>query len=182
MARTVGACILSVALLLLSGDAFRQALNEFRDTEPGSLLFGALQLVIGASAAVASVGVFKRASWAARSIGICGIAAAGLLVAQPLFEPMTSDAQRSIWFGAAVVGVAATGMGWYARRLARPAAASQASADRANARRSSPALLPYGQRPAEPVIAPAPYADVPRVVSTQRLADPPQASGIPMQE
>lgn len=33
--------------------AFPQALSEFRDTEPGSLPFGALQLVIGTSAVAA---------------------------------------------------------------------------------------------------------------------------------
>jgi hypothetical protein len=32
-----------------------------RDTEPGSLLFGALQLVIGTSAVVAAIGLVKRA-------------------------------------------------------------------------------------------------------------------------
>lgn len=94
MLASVGAYILSIALVLLSSNAFRQALNEFRDTEPGSLLFGVLQVVIGASAAAASFGVFTRAKLAARSIGICGAAAAGLLVSQPLFEPMAPDAQR----------------------------------------------------------------------------------------
>ncbi len=174
--RSAGAFVLSVALVLLSRDAFRQALHEFRDTEPGSLLFGALQLVIGTSAAVASVGVFKRARWAARSIGICKIAAAGLLVSQPLFEPMTSDAQWAIWFGAAVVGAAATGMGWFARWLARQAAASHISADPAHVRQPSLALLPDAQRPAEPVIQRAPYAHV-TVASVERHEDPSHASG-----
>ena len=156
MLASVGAYILSIGLVLLSSNAFRQALNEFRDTEPGSLLFGVLQVVIGASAAAASVGVFTRAKWAARSIGICGVAAAGLLVSQPLFEPMAPDAQRAIWFGAALVGAAATGLGWFARRLARSAAASRASADPARVPQPSPALLPDAQRPAERIIAPAP--------------------------
>jgi peptidoglycan/LPS O-acetylase OafA/YrhL len=176
--RSVGAWILSIALVLLSSDAFRQALNEFRDTEPGSLLFGALQLVIGTSAAVASVGVFKRARWAARSIGVGGIAAVGLLVAQPLFEPMTSHAQWSIWFGAAVVGAAAAGAGWYARRLARQAAASRASETPARVVQPSPALLPDAQ----PIIAPAPHAHVARGASTHRHDDPQQASGTPLEE
>jgi hypothetical protein len=171
--RSVGAYILSVLLVLLSSDAFRQALAEFRDTEPGSLLFGALQLVIGTSAAVAAIGVFKRASWAARSIGICGIAAVGLLVAQPVFEAMTTDAQRSIWFGAAVVGAAAAAMGWFARRLARDAAASRTSADAAGVRQPSPVLLPDAHRPADSMIPPATYANVPRGANKQLHDDAP---------
>ncbi|MBL0170371.1 MAG: hypothetical protein IPP90_06485 [Gemmatimonadaceae bacterium] len=119
MFKSVGALILSVAMVLLGGDAFRQALNELRDTEPGSLLFGALQLVIGSSAVAASVGVWKRTRWASWAIGIWGTAAMVLLVSQPWFEPMTSDAQQGIWFGAAVVGGVAAGMAWCARRLAR---------------------------------------------------------------
>lgn len=155
MLASVGAYLLSIGLVLLSSNAFRQALNEFRDTEPGSLLFGVLQVVIGASAAAASVGVFTRAKWAARSIEICGVGAAGLLVSQPLFEPMTRDAQRAIWLGAAVVGAAAMGLGWFARRLARSAAASRASEDPPRGMQPSPALLPDAQRPAEHSIAPA---------------------------
>jgi hypothetical protein len=172
--RSVGAYILSVVLVLLSSDAFRQALAEFRDTEPGSLLFGALQLMIGTSAAVAAIGVFKRTSWAARSIGIGGIAAVVLLVSQPVFEPMTTDAQRSIWFGAAVVGVAATGIGWFARRLARDAAVSRASAAEADVPQPSPVLLPDAQRPAESIIPAATHSHVPRGASTQRHDSPPE--------
>lgn len=182
MLRSVGAYILSVALVLVSSNAFRQVLHEFRDTEPGSLLFGALHLLIGTSAAVAAVGVFQRARWAARSIGICGLAAAGLLVSQPLFEPMTSDAQWSIWFGAAVVGAAATGMRWFARRLAKHAAASHPSADPSRVQQPSPALLPDALLSAAPIRAPAPHAHVSRVASPQRHDDPSQASGPPIQE
>lgn len=57
MLRSVAAYLAAAALLLLSTSAFRQALSEFRDTEPGSLLFGALQLVIGTSAVVAAIGL-----------------------------------------------------------------------------------------------------------------------------
>jgi hypothetical protein len=46
-----------------------------RDTEPGSLLFGALQLVIGTSAVVAAIGLVKRARWAAGSVEVWGVAA-----------------------------------------------------------------------------------------------------------
>ena len=88
MLRSVGAYLFAAALLLLSKSAFRQALGEFRDTEPGSLLFGALQLVIGTSAVVAAIGLVKRARWAAWSVAIWGVASAALLAVQPLFEPM----------------------------------------------------------------------------------------------
>jgi hypothetical protein len=160
--RSVGASILSVTLVLVSSNSFRQVLSEFRDTEPGSLLFFALHLLIGTTAAMAAVGVFKRAHWAARSIGICGAAAAALLVSQPLFEPMTSEAQWSIWFGAAVVGATATGLGWFARRLARHAAASRTSTAPAQVSSPSPALLHDAQPPAEANIAPAHVADTHR--------------------
>ena len=88
----IGAFILSAALALVSRNAFPQVLSEFRDPAPGSFLFGVLHLVICTSAAVACVGLLLRARWAARSIEICGVAAAGLLALQPVFAAMTVDA------------------------------------------------------------------------------------------
>jgi hypothetical protein len=119
MLRSLGAWILSAALVLLGSNAFRQVPGEFSDLEPGSVLFGVLQLVIGTSALVGAIGVFRRASWASHAIGISGLAAVGLLVSLPLFASMPPDARRSIWFGATVVGAVTAGMGWFARRLAR---------------------------------------------------------------
>ena len=101
MLRSVGAYFFAGALLLLSQSAFRQALSELRQTEPGSLLFGVLQLVIGTSAVASAFGLVRRARWAAWSVAVWGVASAVLLALQPLFAPMDSDAQRSIWFGAA---------------------------------------------------------------------------------
>lgn len=92
MLRSVGAYLFAAALLLLSKSAFRLALGEFRDTEPGSLLFGALQLVIGTSAVVAAIGLVKRARWAPPSVAIWGVSTAALLAIQPLFEPMDPGA------------------------------------------------------------------------------------------
>ena len=149
MLRTVGAFIISVVLVLVSSNALPQVLSEFRSTEPGSLLFGAFQVVIGTSAVAGAVGVLKRARWAARSIALCGIASAGLLVSQPLYEPMTSEAERAIWFGAAVVLALAAGMGWCAHLLARPATTAHASADPTLLERPSAALLPDAQPAAE---------------------------------
>jgi hypothetical protein len=117
--RSVGAYLFAAALLLLSKSAFSQALGEFSDTEPGSLLFGVLQLVIGTSAVVAAIGLVKRARWAAPSVAIWGAASAALLAVQPLFEPMNPDAQRSIWLGAAAVGAVAAAVSWFAYRLSR---------------------------------------------------------------
>ena len=167
----IGAIILSAALAVVSRNAFPQVLSEFRDTEPGSLLFGVLHLVIGTSAAVACVGMLMRARWAARSIEICGVAAAGLLVLQPVFEPMPVNAQLAIWFGAAVAFAAAMGMGWVARRLAKPAAASGALPDLASVRPLSTVGLPGAQEAAPPMIAPAPSADEPRVASSRTNDD-----------
>jgi hypothetical protein len=181
--RSFGAYIISITLALVSSNAFRQMLPEFRATEPGSLLFGALQVVIGLSAAVAAVGVFKRASWAARCIGICGITAVGLLVSQPLFEPMTSDAQQATWFGAAVVGAVATGMAWFARRLATHAAASRASVASAQLRHVTPGLPPDARSMPEPIIATAgPHVHVPRAARTERHDDALPGSGTPTPE
>jgi hypothetical protein len=152
--RSIGAVVLAAAMALLGSDAFRQALNEFRDTEPGSLLFGLLQLVIGASGLVAAVGLLKRERWASPAIGTWGTAAAVLLVLQPWFTPMESDAQWSIWIGAALVGGAAAGAAWCARRLARPVASSHSIEEPALAANRSPALLPDAQPSAAPFSAP----------------------------
>jgi hypothetical protein len=108
--------VAAAAFLLLSTSAFRQALSEFRDTEPGSLLFGALQLVIGTSAVVAAIGLVKRTRWGAGAVAVWGVATVALLAVQPLFEPMGSDAQQSIGLGAAVIGVVAAGVSWFAHR------------------------------------------------------------------
>ena len=126
MLRSVAAYLFAAALLLLSTSAFRQALGEFRDTEPGSLLFGVLQLVIGISAVVAAIGLVKRARWAAPAVAIWGVATAVLLGVQPLYGSMSPDAQQSIWLGAAVVGVGAAGVSWFAYRLAKGDAPSRA--------------------------------------------------------
>lgn len=132
--RTVAAYLFAVALLLLSPSAFRQALSELRQTEPGSLLFGVLQLVIGTAAVLAAIGLVKRARWAAGAAAVWGVATAALLAVQPLFTPMDADARWSIWLAAAALGVAAAGVSWFARGLARSDAASHASAERASIR------------------------------------------------
>lgn len=124
MLKTVAAWILSAALALVSWNALPQVVSEFRDTEPGSLLFGTLHLLICTTAAASAIGVVRRRRWAAWSIWACGISAAGLLAAQPLYESMADDAQQTIWLGAGLAGIAALGMGWMARRLATTAAAS----------------------------------------------------------
>jgi ABC-type cobalt transport system substrate-binding protein len=119
--RTVGAYILAAALILFSPSAFRQALSEFRSTEPGSLLFGVLQLVIGTSAIAAAIGLVRRSRWAAWCIASWGVACALLLAVQPLYEPMDPDAQQSIWMGAALVVLAAAIVSWFAHRRAKGA-------------------------------------------------------------
>lgn len=123
----VVAYVFAAALVLSSTSAFRQALGEFGDTEPGSLLFGVLQLVIGTSAVVAAIGLVRRARWASLCIAIWGVASAVLLAVQPLFEPMAPDAKQSIWMGAAAVGVVAAGVSWFAYRLSRGNATSRTS-------------------------------------------------------
>jgi hypothetical protein len=155
MLRTVLSYVFAAALLLLSQSAFRQALGEFRDTEPGSLLFGALQVVIGTSTVLSAVGLVKRARWAAPSVAVFGVAAAALLAVQPLFEPMDADAKQSIWFGAALVAAVAAGVSWFASRLHRSDAASRESAQIAPVSPLTPALLVDTQPPAEPL---RPYA------------------------
>ncbi len=149
MLRSVAAYFFAGALLLLSTSAFRQALSEFRQTQPGSPLFGALQLVIGTSAVAAAIGLVKRARWAAWFVAVWGVATVALLAVQPLFAPMDADAQRSIWLGAAAVGVAAAGVSWFACRLDRGDAASRASAARATALPTAPVPLAEARRPGE---------------------------------
>lgn len=125
MLRRIGAFLLSAALMLVALNAFRQVPNEFRDTAPGSLLFGLLQLLIGTSAIAAAVGLMRRTRWASPAVGVWGAAAAALLVAQPVYEPMPRDVEASIWFGAALVGGCAAGVSWFARRQARPLPTSE---------------------------------------------------------
>jgi hypothetical protein len=164
--RSIGAYCLAGALLLLSQSAFRQALSELRDTEPGSLLFGVLQLVIGTSAVAAAIGLVKRARWAAPTAAIWGIATAALLAVQPLFEPMASDAQRSIGLGAALVVFAAAGVSWFARRLARGDTTPRTAAEQFPAPSQASELLAEGRPPAQPFLVRAPDAPVTR--GTQR--------------
>lgn len=116
MLRSVAAYLAAAALLLLSTSAFRQALSEFRDTEPGSLLFGALQLVIGTSAVVAAIGLVKRARWAA------GAADGELLLLNPVIRwdgqllgagSATVNAPRTValrWFACCLYAAAFTSM------------------------------------------------------------------------
>ena len=158
--RSVGAYFFAAALLLLSKSAFRQVLSEFGDTEPGSLLFGALQLVIGTSAVAAAIGLVTRARWAAPFVAIYGVATVALLAVQPLFEPMDSGATWSIWLSAVAVGAAAAGVGWFAHRLARGAAAPRAAEARAPVQPPVTVLLAEARRPAEPVIGRGPDTHV----------------------
>lgn len=162
MLRSVVAYLVAAALLLLGTSALRQALSELRDTEPGSLLFGALQLVIGTSAVVAAIGLVKRARWAAWSIALWGVATTTLLAVQPLFEPMDPDAQRSIWWGAAAVGVAAAGVSWFASRLGRGNVSLPAPAERTPDLPPAPVLLTEAGPSAEPLDARAAEAQVSR--------------------
>jgi len=180
--RTVGAFIISVVLVLVSGNAFPQVLSEFRSTEPGSWLFGALHLVIGTSTVAGAIGVLMRARWAAPSIALFGIAAAGLLVSQPMYEPMTSEAERAIWIGAAAVLAVAAGMGWSAHRLARPATTAHTSADPAPLQRPSAALLPDAQAAAEFIIAPGAHQRASRAASVRSSDDPPPTTDGPTQD
>jgi hypothetical protein len=178
--RFAGATILSIVLALFSSNAFRQAVGELRDTEPGSLLFGVLQLVIGTSTAMAAVGVFTRSKWTARLIGMGGAAVVALLLSQPLFEPMDGDAKRGIWLGAAVAGAAAAGMAWLARRLATTA--GSAGIQSAQAAPAPPALLTDAQSVAGPIGASTRHAHDAPLVRTPRQDDPSRTSGRPQQE
>jgi hypothetical protein len=149
MLRWIGAYVFAAALLLFSTSAFQQMVSEFRDTEPGSLLFGLLQLVIGSSAVLAALGLAQRARWASRAIGIGGIAGAALLAVQPLYEPMPWDAMQGIWLGAAVVALVAAAASWCARRLARPTTVVRASDALAGHASATPVMLPDAPFPAE---------------------------------
>ncbi len=182
MLRSVGAYVIAAALLLLSSSAFRQALSEFRDTEPGSLLFGVLQLVIGTSAVASAIGLVKRARWAAWPVAIWGAATAALLAVQPLFSSMDTGAKRSIWWAAAAVGVVAAGVSWFARRRATGDAASRASDTTAHVLSESPVLLRDGQRKAEPAVSRAIETRVPRDADGQRQENPSNPSRAPLQE
>lgn len=175
MLRSALSYVFAAALLLVSQSAFRQALSEFRDTEPGSLLFCALQLVIGTSAVVSAIGLVKRTRWAAPSLATFGVAAAALLAVQPLFEPMDAGGQQSIWLGAAVVGVAAACVSWFAYRLHRGEAVSRATAETAAVPPSTPVSLAEARQPAEPLIARVPDAHVSG--GTQRNDKRPHAPG-----
>jgi hypothetical protein len=169
--RSIGAYLVAAVLLLHSSSAFRQALNEFRDTEPGSQLFGILQVVIGTSAVVSAFGLIKRARWAAWSVVLCGIATAALIAVQPLYEPMESDVQQSLWLGAAAIGVAAAGVSWFARRLARRSAASSGVADKVPGGPPSAAEILDVNVPAEPTVMRTRDAHASRVARPRRDDD-----------
>jgi peptidoglycan/LPS O-acetylase OafA/YrhL len=168
--RTIGAYLLAALLALVSSSSFRQTLSEFRDTEPGSALFGTLHLLIAASGALAAVGLLKRARWAAPALGLWGAAAVGLLAVQPLFGTMAADEQRAIWLGAAAVGAAAIGMAWFARHLHRTKPPTREPSGSATGAQPSPALLPDAMPAAAP-IASAPRAHTPHTVGTDAKED-----------
>lgn len=151
MLKSIAVYLMSAVLLLTASSSLPQALSEFRDTEPGSLLFGVLHLAIATSAAVATVGLFKRSRWAARSIEVGGVAATILLASQPFFEPMSLDAQLAMFFGAAVVSCVAAGMAWLARRITKRAAESE---NTMQVLQPPPALLPDAQELAGPIMPP----------------------------
>lgn len=134
MLKTVAGYVMSAVLLLPLISSARQALSEFGQSEPGSLLFGVLHLGIAASAAIAALGLLRRAPWAARAIEVGALSAATLLLAQPMFEPMDSRTQRSIIIGAALVATVGFAMAWLARRLTRPEPADGATPRQAESR------------------------------------------------
>ncbi|MBL8961093.1 MAG: hypothetical protein JNJ98_14655 [Gemmatimonadetes bacterium] len=165
---TAGRYLLSVVLVVLSSDALRQAMNELGDTEPGSRLFAVLQLVMGVTAAMGAVGVFRRSRWATMAIATWGIATASLLASQPVFEPMDADAEQGIWIGAAAMLVAAAVAAWFARRLAAP----RPLADPSNQRQGSPDPVqePLGQ--SEPILPRPPFAVSPVPAEQSRDKSP----------
>lgn len=182
MLSLVGRYILSAALVLVSRDAFRQGFNEFGDTEPGSPLFGALQLIIGVSAAAGALGVFKRARWAAGAIGGWGIATVALLLSQPLFDTMDTEALKGIWIGAGAVGAAAAGTAWFARRLAKQSAASHPSVQPVQQAQASVAPQSDAGRPADPLLPAVPITQASRAEPSTRQVVPLPNPGTAMQE
>lgn len=175
MLRSVAAYVIAAVLLLLSTNAFRQALSEFGDTEPGSLLFAVLQLVIGTSAVAAAIGLVRRKRWAAPSAAIWGVATAALLAVQPLFEPMDTDAEQSIWLASAGVVVVAAGVSWFAHRFRQAGARSRAESEHATVEPPVPVLLDDARQPAEPIIDRAGGAHVSR--GTAGRDEMPRGSG-----
>lgn len=118
MIRRVVAYLLAALMVVSFISAAPQVLSELRDTAPGSLLFATLQLVIGTSSLATATGLVTRARWTARVAAVWGTAAVVLLALQPLYSPMDADARKSIWIGAALVGLLAAGMSWFARTRA----------------------------------------------------------------
>jgi hypothetical protein len=149
--RSIGAYLLAAVLAVVASNAFRQVPGEFRDAEPGSLLFGMLQVLIGTSAVVAAIGAMRRTRWAAWAIGSAGLGAVALLVAQPFFEPMPEEASRAIWLGAGLVSVVAAGLSWCAHRLARRPVGNRTMAGTSPDANDSPGLLREGQQSAAQV-------------------------------
>jgi hypothetical protein len=146
--KTMGSWVLAAVLAVVGWNAFPQVISEFRDTEPGSAVFGTLHLLICVTAAASAIGVIRRARWAAWSIWGCGISAGALLLAQPLYESMADDAKQSIWMGVGVASVAALGMGWLARRLADSASIPNASIEQLSDAQPTDAWSPSAAQPA----------------------------------
>ena len=117
MLRRVGQFALSAFLALVCVNALPQILREFRDSAPGSLVFGVFQVVIASSSAAAVVGTLIGARWKARAIAMCGTAAVGLLLAQPVFDPMDGEGIGWLLLGAGIVAAVTAGLMWCTRRL-----------------------------------------------------------------
>ena len=153
MFRRIGQFALSAVLALVCGNALPQILSEFRDSAPGSLLFGVLQVVIASSSAAAVVGTLRGARWTPRAIAVCGTAAVVLLLAQPVFDPMDGEGLRSLLLGAGIVTAVTAGLVWGARRLAGPVGAT-ITADPPGPRALQPPMRSPHPRP-DPILDPS---------------------------
>jgi hypothetical protein len=108
--------VIAVLFVLLGVNAWFEALDALfaGGGDPPALIF--LQMVVGATAAAAAWGVWRRARWAPVASVLYGIVTAGMVVALAPILDLPAESRPGLWSGAALVLLFALSVAWYLRR------------------------------------------------------------------
>ena len=107
---------LAAIFALLTVNAWAQALLTAigRSSDPPTLLM--LQVLIGATAAATTIGIWRGRSWAAGAALGYGVITGGMIVSLEHILGLGSDARGGLWMGGAMVMLFAALVAWYLRR------------------------------------------------------------------
>jgi hypothetical protein len=114
--RSFARTALAVIFVLLTLNAWAQAvLGQLGvSSDPSTLV--ALQVLVGAAAAAAAVGSWIGARWAPTAAVLYGVVTAGMIIALESILGLGRDARNGLLTGGAVVMLFGLGAAWYLRR------------------------------------------------------------------